>query len=148
MHTYKKEDKLYMSIRKFIYVGAFLKYFFSISLIVGSILSFLSYQNHAYDHINVFAHNGEENSFITYLRSEAVSFDLTLTTDNEEVKYENLKTPYSIKVPKGEQIKVLVKADSKMICCRLENGGSSVSGGLSNEMKLERIDNRFKIECP
>lgn len=137
-----------MGIRKFIYVGACLKYFFSLAIIVGSILSFLSYQNHAYDHIRVFAHNGEENSFITYLRSDPVSFDMTLTTYNEEIKFENLTTPYSIKVPKGEQIKVLVNADSKLICCKLKNGGSSVAGGLSHEMKLERIDNRFKIECP
>lgn len=148
MKKYKREDELYSSIANFLIAGVFFKYIIGSSLIAITLIGYLNYQNHAYDHIRVFAQSADQDSFLSYFNRENVAFNLTLETESEKHEYKNVKTPYSIKIPKGERIKVEVKAESKFICCTLKNGGSSVAGSLEKQMKLERIANHFKINCP
>ena len=147
MKTYKREDKLYSSIAHFLIFGFLFKYLIVLSLILTSIVGFLNYQNHAYDHIRVVAQSSNPDSFFSYFDRDNVSFDLKLETENQKLNFENIQTPFSMKIPKGERIKVQLSSDSKFICCSLRNAGSSVAASNEKEMKLERIENQFKINC-
>lgn len=147
MKLYKKEDKLYSSIANFLIVGSFLRYIFSFTIIIASVVFFLNYQKHSYDHIKVIAQSSNQDSFFSFLDRETVSFNLSIETEDREYNFKNVSTPYSIKIPKGERIKVELNSDSKFICCKLKSGNSSVAGSLEKEMELERINNRFKIIC-
>ena len=116
-------------------------------LVTGTTFFFLSYQQNAFDHITVFAYEEDSNILQTFLQEEAIGFDLLLETEDQKIQLTELQTPYRLKVPKGEKIKVKITADSKNITCKLKNGSSSVAGSTEKDIVLERIGNRFKVQC-
>ena len=148
MKTYKREDKLYSSLAEFLIIGALSKLIVSFTILILALLAFLNYQNQAYDKIIVIAQSENPDSFFSFLDRENVYFNMTYETEDEKIDLKNIKTPYFIKIPKGERIKVELNSDSKFICAKLKSAGSSVAGSLENSMKLERNGKNFKINCP
>jgi len=135
MKTYKKEDQLYSRIANFLIVGTFLKFILSFLLIIISVFAFPNYQNHADDHIKVIAQSSNQDSFFSFLDRDNVCFDLNLETEDRQYHFKNIRTLYSIKIPKGERIKVEVNSDSKLICCKLKNSGSSIASSYETKNK-------------
>jgi len=133
MQSHKNSDHLIDSLRKFILIQSLTKVIASYLFVFTLISSVFIYQKFAFDHIHISA------------EVEHASFDINVVSESLNITKTNLTTPYSVKIPKGEKIKVLVKNNSGKITGQLKNGFSALqlNHNVSN-FTMERNGASFK----